>query len=144
MNHKFLSKFAAMLMCVIALGMASCGDDDEEKVNAPIVEVKEANIEGKELCVEANITAEGRTAAITIKINGTDGTEKAAKQVTDSKYIGKLNIPDFHVHVDIDNKGVEVGDILSITVADEKNNTVTSTKNITEEEDEDEEEEHDK
>ena len=46
--------------------------------------------------------------------------------------------------LDIDNKGVEVGDILSITVADEKNNSVASTKNITEEEDEDEENEHDK
>jgi hypothetical protein len=59
--------------------------------------------------------------------------------VTDSKYIGVLNIDGFHVHVDINGKNVEEGDLLKMTVTDAEGQSVTAQKDITaEEEDEDE------
>ena len=59
--------------------------------------------------------------------------------VTDSKYIGVLNIDGFHVHVDIADKNVEEGDILEMSVTDGQGLTTTSKKSITEEEDDDDE-----
>ena len=98
----------------------------------------EANIEDSEICVKADVNAPGRTKAIQIVVTDASGkTIKATKNVTDSKYIGVLNIPDFHLHVDIADKGVVAGDLLKFTVTDGNGRSITAQKSITEEEDED-------
>lgn len=143
-TNKFYTNFVIALLCVFSLGFVACDDDDDPKVEAPVIEIEEANIEGDELCVEADIVAMGRTASITINIcDATGNTIKVPYTVTSSKYIGVLNVDGFHVHVPIEGKDVVVGDQLKLTVADALGQTTTATKNITEEEDEDEEHDHD-
>ena len=137
-NLKYMSLMLALL-CVVSLGFTSCGDDDDDDdTPAPTIVMDEANIEDGEICVKADVTAPGRTAAIQIVITDASGnTTKATKNVTDSKYIGVLNIDGFHVHVDIADKGVVVGDLLKLTVTDGNGKSTTAQKDITEEEDED-------
>lgn len=142
-NLKYMSLMLA-LVSVMTMGLTACSDDDDDNTPAPVIEVEEANIEGDELCVEADIVAQGRTAAILINIcDATGQTVKVAQPVTNSKYIGVLNIEGFHVHVDIDGKNVAVGDQLKLTVTDANGRSTTAQKAITEEEDEDEEHDHD-
>lgn len=140
-NLKYMSLLMA-LVSVITIGFTSCGSDDDD-TPAPTIEMEEANIEGNELCVEADIVAQGRTASILINICDPSGkTIKVAQPVAGSKYIGVLNIDDFHVHVDITGKNVVVGDLLKLTVADANGRSTTAQKSITEE-DEDDEHHHD-
>ena len=136
-NLKYMSLMMA-LVCVITLGFVSCSTDDDDCPPAPTIVMDEANLEDGEICVKADVTAPGRTAAIQITITDAAGnTTKVTKNVTDSKYIGVLNIDGFHVHVDIAGKGVVVGDLLKLTVTDNNGKQTTAQKSITEEEDED-------
>ena len=103
------------LMCVFTLSFSSCGsDDDDDKLPAPEITINEANIEGDELCTQADVVAKGRTASILMVIESKDGVVKMTRPVTDSKYIGVLNIDGFHVHADIAGKNVVEGDVLNI------------------------------
>ena len=131
---KYLSLMLA-LACVITLGFTSCGDDDDdEETPAPTIEMDEANIADGYICVKADIIAPGRTAAILITVTNASGnTTKVSKVVTDTKYIGVLNIDGFHVHVDINGTGVTEGDLLKLTVTDANGKSTTAQKNITEE-----------
>lgn len=124
------------LMCVITLSFSSCSNDDDDKLPAPQITINEANIEGDELCTEADIVAKGRTASILLVIEGQDGKVKVTRPVTDSKYIGVLNIDGFHVHTDIAGKNVQEGDVLKLTVTDAQGLSTTAQKSITEEEEE--------
>jgi hypothetical protein len=128
------------LMTIVTISFTACGNDDDDttKQPAPQITLHEANIEGDILCVQADVTAKGRTAAILLTIAGKDGSAKVAYPVTDSKYIGVLNIEGFHVHVDIAGKNVEEGDLLKMSVTDAEGQTVTVQKDITAEEDDDE------
>ncbi|SEE02257.1 hypothetical protein [Prevotella sp. lc2012] len=126
------------LLCVLSLSFTAC-DDDDDKLPAPEITINEANIEDDVLCVQADVVAKGRTASILLTITGQNGTVKASQAVTDSKYIGVLNIDGFHVHMDIADKNVEEGDILEMSVTDGQGLTTTSKKSITEEEDDDDE-----
>lgn len=141
-NLKYMSLLLA-LVSVMTIGFTSCGSDDDDSTPAPTIKLEEANIEGDELCVEADIVAQGRTASILINICDATGKDiKVAQPVTSSKYIGVLNIEGFHVHVDIAGKNVAVGDLLKLTVTDANGRSTTAQKAITEEEDEDEEHDH--
>lgn len=124
------------LMCVITLSFSSCSNDDDDKLPAPQITINEANIEGDELCTEADIVAKGRIASILLVIEGQDGKVKVTRPVTDSKYIGVLNIDGFHVHTDIAGKNVVEGDVLKLTVTDAQGLSTTAQKSITEEEEE--------
>ena len=126
------------LITVFTLSFTACSNDDDDKQPAPQITLNEANIEGDILCVQADVVAKGRTATILLTIVGKDGAAKVAYPVTDSKYIGVLNIDRFHVHVDIAGKNVEEGDVLQMTVTDAEGQTVTVQKGITAEEDDDE------
>lgn len=138
-NLKYMSLLMA-LVSVMTMGITACGNDDDDKTPAPTIELEEANIEGDELCVEADIKASGRTSAIVITIYDATGKNvKVSQPVASSKYIGVLNIEDFHVHVDIAGKNVVEGDLLKLTVSDAKGRSTTAQKAITEVEDEDEE-----
>ena len=135
-NFKYMSLMMAFA-CVISLGFASCSSNDDD-TEAPTVVMDEANIEDGYICVKADVYAPGRTAAIQIIVtDATGNTTKVVENVTDSKYIGVLNIDGFHVHVDIDGKGVVVGDKLNLKVTDANGKTTTGQKSITEEEDDD-------
>ena len=136
-NFKYISLMVALL-CVFSFGFISCNDDDDDKQPAPVITLDEANIEGNILCVQADVVAKGRTAAILLNITDKAGTTKVAQPVTDSKYIGVLNIDGFHVHVDIAGKNVEEGDLLKMSVTDAEGQTTTVQKEITAEEDDDE------
>lgn len=141
-NLKNMSLLLA-LVSVMTIGFTSCGSDDDDSTPAPTIKLEEANIEGDELCVEADIVAQGRTASILINICDATGKDiKVSQPVTSSKYIGVLNIEGFHVHVDIAGKNVAVGDLLKLTVTDANGRSTTAQKAITEEEDEDEEHDH--
>jgi len=134
-NLKYMSLVVALL-CVFSIGFTACSNDDDGE-DAPAVAIDEANIEGDILCVQADVMAPGRTANITIGIYDSTGkTLKATQPVTDSKYIGVLNIDGFHVHVSIAGKGVVVGDMLKLTVVDANGRSATAQKSITEEEEE--------
>lgn len=124
------------LMCVITLSFSSCSNDDDDKLPAPQITINEANIEGDELCTEADIVAKGRIASILLVIEGQNGKVKVTRPVTDSKYIGVLNIDGFHVHTDIAGKNVVEGDVLKLTVTDAQGLSTTVKKSITEEEEE--------
>ena len=126
------------LITVFTLSFTACSNDDDDKQPAPQITLNEANIEGDILCVQADVVAKGRTATILLTIVGKDGAAKVAYPVTDSKYIGVLNIDGFHVHVDIAGKNVEEGDVLQMTVTDAEGQTVTAQKGITAEEDDEE------
>ena len=126
------------LITVFTLSFTACSNDDDDKQPAPQITLNEANIEGDILCVQADVVAKGRTATILLTIVGKDGAAKVAYPVTDSKYIGVLNIDGFHVHVDIAGKNGEEGDVLQMTVTDAEGQTVTAQKGITAEEDDDE------
>ena len=129
------------MMSVITIGFTSCSsDDDKNDTPAPTIVMDEANMEDGEICVKADILAPGRTSAILISITDASGNNvKVTKDVTDAKYIGVLNIDGFHVHVDIDGKGVAVGDLLNLKVTDANGKYSIGVKSITEEEDDDEE-----
>lgn len=127
------------LITMFTLSFNAC-DNDDDKQPAPQITLNEANIEGDILCVQADVVAKGRTAAITLAIVGKDGAAKLSQLVTDSKYIGVLNIDGFHVHVNIAGKDVEEGDLLKMTVMDTEGQSTTAQKAITAEEDEDEDE----
>ena len=127
------------LITVFTLSSIACGNDDDDKQPAPQVTLHEANIEGGILCVQADVVARGRTAAILLTVAGTNGSVKVTYPVTDSKYIGVLNIDGFHVHVDIDGKNVEEGDVLKMSVTDGQGQTTTAQKDITAEEEDEEE-----
>ena len=128
-------------LSLLSICLTSCDDDDDDDdTPAPIVAITEANIEGDELCVQANVTADGATAEITLDVVSQDGkTTKVSKTVSDSKYIGVLNIPGFHVHVQIADKGVAVGDLLKMTIKDNNGKQTTAQKDITEEEEDEDE-----
>lgn len=137
-NKKYMSLLMA-LVCVITLGFTSCNNDDENDTAAPTIEMDEANIEDDFICVKADIYSPGRTSAIQITVtDATGNTTKVTQNVTDSKYIGVLNIDGFHVHVDIDGKGVVEGDLLKLKVTDGNGKSATAQKSITAEEDDDE------
>lgn len=119
------------------LGFTSCSDDDDDKQPAPQITIEEANIEEDVLCTEADVVAQGRTAAILLTITDQQGNIKVSYPVTESKYIGVLNIEGFHVHVPIADKGVQEGDVLTMTVTDAQGLSASAQKSITEEEDED-------
>jgi len=143
-NNKYISLFLMALVCVLTLGFTACDDDDEVTPPAPVVTLTEANLEGTEICTQADIVAEGRTATIVINIfDATGTTQKVSKNVTDSKYIGVLNIDGFHVHVDVDGTGVAEGDLLKLTVTDANGLSTTAQKTITAEEEEEHEHHHD-
>ena len=127
------------LITVFTLSFTACSNDDDDKQPAPQITLNEANIEGDILCVQADVIAKGRTATILLTIAGKDGAVKVTQPVTDSKYIGVLNIDGFHVHVDIAGKNVEEGDLLKMSVTDAEGQTVTAQKGITAEEDDDDE-----
>ena len=139
---KYLSLNMAV-MCVCSLGFTSCGDNDDV-VPPPSIVIEEANIEGDELCVEADIKAEGRTQSILITITNAQGsTTKVSYPITASKFLGVLNIEGFHVHVPIGGMNVVVGDLMKLTVTDANGNSTTAQKAITEEEDDEENSIHD-
>ena len=125
--------------CLFLFGFTSCGsDDDDDNTPAPTITMGEANIEDDFICVKADVNAPGRTSAINITVtDATGNTTKTTMSVTDSKYIGVLNIAGFHVHVDIDGKGVVAGDLLKLKVTDANGKSTTAQKSITEEEDDD-------
>lgn len=127
---------------VLTLSFAACSNDDDDKLPAPVITLDEANIEEDILCVEADVVAKGRTAAIQLTIADKSGNVKVNYPVTDSKYIGVLNIDGFHVHVNIDGKNVEEGDLLKMSVTDGQGLTTTAQKDITAEEDDDEDSHH--
>lgn len=130
------------LITLFTLSFTACSsDDDNNKQPAPQITLNEANIEGDILCVQADVVAKGRTAAILLTITDKAGNVKVTCPVTDSKYIGVLNIDGFHVHVDIAGKNVEEGDLLKMTVTDAEGQTVTAQKSITAEDDDDDDEE---
>ena len=127
------------LITLFTLSFTACSsDDDNNKQPAPQITLNEANIEGDILCVQADVVAKGRTAAILLTITDKAGNVKVTCPVTDSKYIGVLNIDGFHVHVDIAGKNVEEGDLLKMTVTDAEGQTVTAQKSITAEDDDEE------
>lgn len=139
-NMKYMSLMMA-LACAITLGLTSCSSDDEDDVAAPSIEMDEANIEDGIICVKADVYAPGRTSAIQITVtDATGNTTKVTQNVTDSKYIGVLNIDGFHVHVNIDGKGVVEGDLLKLKVTDGNGKSTIAQKSITEEEEEGEHE----
>ena len=140
-KYIYMSLMTALTL-VFTLSFSSCSDDDDDKLPAPEITLHEANIEGDILCTQADIVAKGRTAAIMLTIEGKNGTVKVTRPVTDSKYIGVLNIDGFHVHVDIAGKNVEAGDLLKMTVTDAQGLSTTAKMSISEEEDEDEDEHH--
>ena len=125
------------LLCVVSFGFISCSSDDDDDTPAPTIVMGEANIEGDIICVKADVTAPGRTAAIQIVVTDASGKIKVTQNVTDAMYIDKLNISGFHVHVDIKDKGVVAGDLLKFTVVDGNKKSTTEQKVISEEEDED-------
>ena len=130
------------LITLFTLSFTACSsDDDNNKQPAPQITLNEANIEGDILCVQADVVAKGRTAAILLTITDKAGNVKVTCPVTDSKYIGVLNIDGFHVHVDIAGKNVEEGDLLKMAVTDAEGQTVTAQKSITAEDDDDDDEE---
>ena len=134
---KYINNIAIIILSFIALSFSSCDKDDNEQEAAPTVTIEEANIEGDYLCTESEIDAPGRVASITVSIVSAsdDSNVKLTKTFIDSKYVGVLNIPEFHEHITgIDN--VVVGDILRLTVTDNNGNSTTAQKNITEEEEE--------
>ena len=137
-DPKYLSLMLA-LACLLTLGFTACGNDDDDNTPAPSIVMDEANIEDGTICVKADVYAPGRTTAIRITItDATGSTTKVTKDVTDSKYIGVLNIDGFHVHVDITGKGVTAGDLLNLKVTDGNGKSTTAQKSITAEEDGDE------
>ena len=125
------------LISVFTLSFTACSKDDDDKSPAPVITLHEANIEGDILCVQADVVAKGRTAAILLTIADKSGNVKVTYSVTDSKYIGVLNIDGFHVHVGIDGKNVQEGDVLKMSVTDAKGQTTNAQKDITAEEDDD-------
>ena len=125
------------LISVFTLSFTACSKDDDDKSPAPVITLHEANIEGDILCVQADVVAKGRTAAILLTIADKSGNVKVTYPVTDSKYIGVLNIDGFHVHVGIDGKNVQEGDVLKMSVTDAKGQTTNAQKDITAEEDDD-------
>ena len=139
-NIKYMSLMMA-LVSVISFGFTSCSNDDKDNTPAPTIVMDEANIEDDIICVKADVTAPGRTAAIQITVTDAAGTTtKVTKDVTDAKYIGVLNIDGFHVHVNIDGKGVAVGDVLRLKVTDANGKSSVAQKSITQEEDDAEDE----
>ena len=126
------------LFMIVTLSFTACNNDDD-KLPAPVISLSEANIEEDILCVQADVIAKGRTAAIQLTIADKSGNVKVNYPVTDSKYIGVLNIDGFHVHVDIDGKNVEEGDVLKMSVTDGQGQTTTTQKDITAEEEDEEE-----
>lgn len=74
-----MALFAMFTLCFTA---CSSDDDDDEKSPAPTITIKEANIEeGDIVCVQADVEAKGRTAAIKLTISGKDGKEKVSQPV---------------------------------------------------------------
>ncbi len=139
MKNQYTSLIMMAIISLLSFGFTACGSDDND-TPAPTVTLTEANLEDTEVCTQANISAPGRTTSIVINIYDTTGkTLKVSKSVTDSKYIGVLNIPEFHVHVDVDGKNVAEGDLLKLTVSDGNGRSTSKQQAITaEEEDEDE------
>ena len=125
------------LISVFTLSFTACSKDEDDKSPAPVITLHEANIEGDILCVQADVVAKGRTAAILLTIADKSGNVKVTYSVTDSKYIGVLNIDGFHVHVGIDGKNVQEGDVLKMSVTDAEGQTTNAQKDITAEEDDD-------
>lgn len=132
---KYMSLMMALTL-VFTLGLVSCDSDDDDLQPAPEITIEEANIEGDILCTEADVVAMGRTASIQLVVSDQQGNVKVAYPVTDSKYIGVLNIDGFHVHVPIAGKGVLEGDVLTMTVTDAQGLSTSAKKSITEEEEE--------
>ncbi len=128
------------IISLLSFGFAACGsDDDNDNTPAPTVILTEANLEGTEVCTQANIVAPGQTATIVINIYDAAGkTLKATLLVADNKYIGVLNIPEFHVHVDVTGKGVAEGDLLKLSVTDSNGKLTTAQQAITAEEEDEE------
>ena len=135
MKKIIIMSLVIALITVFTLSFAACSNDDDDKQPAPQITLDEANIEGDILCVQADVVAKGRTAAILLTVAGKDGNVKATHPVTENKYIGVLNIDGFHVHVDIAGKNIKEGDLLKMTVTDAEGQTVTAEKGITAEDD---------
>lgn len=139
-NFKYMSLMLA-LVSIITLSLTSCGNDDDDIVAAPAVTLTEANLEGDEICVKADIKAEGRVASIIIEVlKASDGSLITALPVTGTGYTDVLEIPGFHKHVHLDGLTVTEGDVLKLTVTDKNGKSTTVQQNITAEDDDDDDE----
>ena len=129
-----MKKSIFSLTMVLVLSLVSCNDVK----NKPVVNINEANIEGTYICIEADINCPNKTQSIRVEVcDAENGQIKLAKDFTNSKYIGKLNIPEFHEHIDVNDSKVKENDQLRLTVTDQENLQTVATKALTEEEDED-------
>jgi len=126
-----INKLVLVLVMVAALG--ACKNDD--KGSSPLIVLTEANLEGDEVCCQANVMTENGTKEIVIDIlDYSNGSVKVSQMVTDKKYIGVMNIDGFHVHVNVADKGVVKGDLLRLTITDNKDLKTVVSKDITAEE----------
>ena len=123
-----MKKSIFSLTMVLVLSLVSCNDIK----NKPAVNINEANIEGTYICVEADIDCPNKTQSIRIEIcDAENGQIKLAMDFTDSKYVGKLNIPEFHEHIDINDSKVQENDLLRMTVTDQEKLQTVATKALT-------------
>ena len=76
-NLKYMSLMLA-LITMFTMSFTACSDDDDDKLPAPVITIDEANIEGDILCVQADVEAQGRTAAILLTVTGKDGRTKVS------------------------------------------------------------------
>ena len=139
-NFKYMSLMVALLS-VLTLSFTSCGDDNDDIVNATVINLYEANLEeeGSEICIQADIKAPGKIATIIAEVYSADGqTLKLMQPFTGNE--GALEVPGFHKHIyDVDtyDPAIVEDDLLKFTVVDMNGRTTTVQKNLTEENDED-------
>ena len=139
-NFKYMSLMVALLS-VLTLSFTSCGDDNDDIVNATVINLYEANLEdeGSEICIQADIKAPGKIATIIAEVYSADGqTLKLMQPFTGNE--GALEVPGFHKHIyDVDtyDPAIVEGDLLKFTVVDMNGRSTTVQKNLTEEDDED-------
>lgn len=115
MKNNIKSAFIAIISISFSLVMTACNDDDD-KTAAPVVTLTEANYEAaeNEVCVQANISADGLIASVDAVVLDKDGNQVGDSYSDSETYAGVKATEGVHFHI----HSVVIADVA--TVADYK------------------------
>ncbi|MBP5743274.1 MAG: hypothetical protein J6W49_07555 [Paludibacteraceae bacterium] len=129
MKTNIKSALIVILSVLFTSVMTACGDDDD-KTSAPVVVLTEANYESaeNEVCVQANISAEGLIASLGAVVLDKDGRQ-VGESYSDSKTYAGVKATDgvhFHIHNVVIADVATVADYkLRLTVTDKRGQQTT-------------------
>lgn len=126
-----------LLSCMILFISTSCSSSNDDTPSKPTITLTEVGVNnskavapGDDLHLNAEITADGLIALISINIIEDNGTFAVDETFSTGSYVGVRNTT-FHEHIDIPAEAPEGNYKLNFTVTDQKGQTTIVQSDLT-------------